>query len=94
MITNCLQVLDAVMNEKYGKANCFVERESAFCGNNIVEVGEQCDCGYQADCVDSCCYGRGSASQCRLKETDGVQCRSDIFYSQFTNECIVTDVQL
>jgi disintegrin and metalloproteinase domain-containing protein 10 len=69
---NISAVLDAVMGEKFGKNNCFVERESAFCGNNIVEEGEECDCGYKEDCKEDCCYGRGSSQQCKLKPN--VQC--------------------
>lgn len=31
----------------------------AFCGNKIVEVGEECDCGYDdEECIDKCCYPR------------------------------------
>ncbi|VDL76326.1 unnamed protein product [Nippostrongylus brasiliensis] len=41
------------------KRNCFQERTSAFCGNQIHEPGEECDCGFsQADCDqmgDKCC---------------------------------------
>lgn len=33
--------------------------EGAFCGNKIVEEGEECDCGYDyLECADHCCYPR------------------------------------
>eukprot|EP00080_Pristionchus_pacificus_P015715 PDM75735.1 sup-17 [Pristionchus pacificus] len=42
------------------KRNCLQERSAAFCGNNIPEAGEQCDCGFtEKDCHeagDKCCY--------------------------------------
>uniref|UniRef100_A0A914EM41 ADAM10 endopeptidase n=1 Tax=Acrobeloides nanus TaxID=290746 RepID=A0A914EM41_9BILA len=41
------------------KRNCFQERTSAFCGNQIREPGEECDCGFSdRDCqqmADHCC---------------------------------------
>ncbi|CAJ0948604.1 unnamed protein product, partial [Mesorhabditis belari] len=63
------------------KRNCFQERTSAFCGNQIHEPGEECDCGFsQADCdqmADRCCYpheGRlsGLGTPCRRKP--GAKC--------------------
>lgn len=35
---------------------CFTEPQSSICGNGVVEPGEQCDCGWEEDCKDSCCF--------------------------------------
>ncbi|KAL8558282.1 hypothetical protein ACOMHN_063976 [Nucella lapillus] len=68
-LDNITRVLDAVLNERYGKVNCFQKSTQAFCGNSITEEGEQCDCGYEADCKDVCCYGKGSTKgpECTLR---------------------------
>ena len=55
-------MLDAVFNERFGKKNCFVARQSAFCGNNIVEEDEECDCGYMEDCQVNCYLFRSLAN--------------------------------
>ncbi|CAD5207716.1 unnamed protein product [Bursaphelenchus xylophilus] len=58
------------------KRNCFQERTSAFCGNQIKEPGEECDCGFSdLDCKqmnDRCCQphereGVFSAGACKRK---------------------------
>ncbi|EFN65682.1 ADAM 10 [Camponotus floridanus] len=62
-IGNISNVLDAIEDNK--KRNCFT---GAFCGNKIVEAGEECDCGYDDnECVDKCCYPR------QVSETDKVK---------------------
>ncbi|KAI8424135.1 hypothetical protein MSG28_002731 [Choristoneura fumiferana] len=56
-IGNISQVLDAVRDGR--KRNCLSASAGAFCGNKIVEAGEQCDCGYdENECKDRCCYPR------------------------------------
>jgi len=56
---------------------CFLARRSSYCGNAVVEPGEQCDCGttYTCDVHDRCCTplslhpapgGAGEAAACRL----------------------------
>ncbi|KAF0313192.1 Disintegrin and metalloproteinase domain-containing protein 10 [Amphibalanus amphitrite] len=34
---------------------CFVEPQAAICGNGVVEEGEECDCGWEEDCRETCC---------------------------------------
>uniref|UniRef100_A0A336LXA8 ADAM10 endopeptidase n=1 Tax=Culicoides sonorensis TaxID=179676 RepID=A0A336LXA8_CULSO len=54
---NISNVLDAIEESK--KRNCFQVSEGAFCGNKIVESGEECDCGFNdEECQDTCCYPR------------------------------------
>ncbi|XP_074094703.1 zinc-dependent metalloprotease kuz isoform X5 [Cotesia typhae] len=56
-IGNISNVLDAM--EVNQKRNCFTASAGAFCGNKIVEAGEECDCGYDyVECTDKCCYPR------------------------------------
>ncbi|XP_061191097.1 disintegrin and metalloproteinase domain-containing protein 10-like [Saccostrea echinata] len=69
---NITLVLDAVVNGRNGKYNCFKSSGAAFCGNGIVEKGEQCDCGYKDDCTDKCCHPRSSdpndKQMCKYKD--------------------------
>lgn len=57
---------------------CFVEVSVATCGNNVVESGEECDCGWDDECTDSCCWpslstpGPDSSKACTFKP--GVTC--------------------
>lgn len=56
-IRNISNVLDALVGNQ--KRDCFKASEGAFCGNKIVESGEECDCGFNEDeCKDKCCYPR------------------------------------
>lgn len=48
----------------------FSEPQPAICGNGVVEDGEECDCGWEEDCKDDCCYpmsGAQSSFACKLK---------------------------
>uniref|UniRef100_A0A182P2Y3 Disintegrin domain-containing protein n=1 Tax=Anopheles epiroticus TaxID=199890 RepID=A0A182P2Y3_9DIPT len=52
-----LKAIEPVLNAKARSAKgCFTEPQEAICGNGVVEPGEQCDCGWEEDCKDSCCY--------------------------------------
>lgn len=86
-IGNISNVLDAIEDNK--KRNCFTKSEGAFCGNKIVEAGEECDCGYNdLECNDKCCYPRvvgvedkamnSSAKGCTRRY--GTECRWVFFF--------------
>ncbi|ALC39521.1 kuz [Drosophila busckii] len=56
-IRNISNVLDVLVGNS--KRDCFKASEGAFCGNKIVESGEECDCGFnEEECKDICCYPR------------------------------------
>ncbi|XP_023032359.1 uncharacterized protein LOC6644248 isoform X3 [Drosophila willistoni] len=56
-IRNISNVLDVLVGNT--KRDCFKASEGAFCGNKIVESGEECDCGFnEEECKDKCCYPR------------------------------------
>ncbi|KOB66594.1 Uncharacterized protein OBRU01_20986, partial [Operophtera brumata] len=62
-VTSCVvygqyqRSMDAVREGR--KRNCLTTSQGAFCGDKIVEVGEECDCGYdEVECEDRCCYPR------------------------------------
>ncbi len=64
--SNISAVLDAITDGR--KPNCFTESNGAFCGNKIVEEGEECDCGFDdTECTEQCCFPRKSA---RLSDED------------------------
>uniref|UniRef100_A0A8R1DU30 Uncharacterized protein n=1 Tax=Caenorhabditis japonica TaxID=281687 RepID=A0A8R1DU30_CAEJA len=77
-----------------GKRNCFQERTSAFCGNQIYEPGEECDCGFsQADCDqmgDKCCVpheARGSGGPGPCKRKPGARCSPSEGYCCNSDTC-------
>uniref|UniRef100_Q4JCS0 Disintegrin isoform D-3 n=1 Tax=Bitis arietans TaxID=8692 RepID=VM2D3_BITAR len=47
------------------------------CGNELLEEGEECDCGSPANCQDRCC----NAATCKL--TPGSQCS----YGECCDQC-------
>uniref|UniRef100_A0A1I8NQN7 ADAM10 endopeptidase n=1 Tax=Stomoxys calcitrans TaxID=35570 RepID=A0A1I8NQN7_STOCA len=52
-----LKSIEPVLNAKARSTKgCFTEPQSSICGNGVVEPGEQCDCGWEEDCKDSCCF--------------------------------------
>ncbi|KAL0271099.1 UNVERIFIED_CONTAM: hypothetical protein PYX00_008305 [Menopon gallinae] len=52
-----LNSINPVLNSKArSQMGCFTEPQTAICGNGVVEVGEDCDCGWEEDCRDSCCF--------------------------------------
>lgn len=49
--------------------------EGAFCGNKIVEDGEECDCGYdEVECDDKCCYPRQITDKDRYHNSSARGC--------------------
>lgn len=47
-----LKSVNAVLNTKARSLKgCFQEPQEAICGNEVVEPGEECDCGWEEDCV-------------------------------------------
>ncbi|XP_066598777.1 disintegrin and metalloproteinase domain-containing protein 10 isoform X2 [Prorops nasuta] len=52
-----LNAINPVLNNKArSPKGCFTEPQISLCGNGVVEEGEECDCGWEEDCRDSCCY--------------------------------------
>ncbi|XP_005092027.2 disintegrin and metalloproteinase domain-containing protein 10 [Aplysia californica] len=61
------KVLETLGTER---TDCFKASNQAFCGNKVVEQGEDCDCGYEDECTDICCEPRRSGdvqNSCKLK---------------------------
>ncbi|XP_012281444.1 disintegrin and metalloproteinase domain-containing protein 10 [Orussus abietinus] len=52
-----LNAINPVLNTKArSPKGCFTEPQASLCGNGVVEDGEECDCGWEEDCRDSCCF--------------------------------------
>ncbi|CAK9807652.1 Disintegrin and metalloproteinase domain-containing protein 10 [Anthophora quadrimaculata] len=52
-----LSAINPVLNSKArSPKGCFTEPQVSLCGNGVVEEGEECDCGWEEDCRDSCCF--------------------------------------
>ncbi|XP_058062268.1 disintegrin and metalloproteinase domain-containing protein 10, partial [Anopheles bellator] len=72
-VRNISNVLDAIDESK--KRNCFQASEGAFCGNKIVEIGEECDCGFNEDeCMDKCCYPREMTDAMKIENATAQSC--------------------
>lgn len=73
-VGNISNVLDAINDNK--KRNCFSASAGAFCGNKIVEAGEECDCGYDDnECHDMCCYPRIVSHEDKKLNNSATGCR-------------------
>ena len=82
--SNISAVLDAITDGR--KPNCFTESNGAFCGNKIVEEGEECDCGFDDhECDEQCCYPRKSDD---LSEEENKRNRCVNFPGKVTQTCV------
>ncbi|VDQ03764.1 unnamed protein product, partial [Trichobilharzia regenti] len=68
--------------------------DGAFCGNQLIEEGEECDCGFtKASCRDKCCHPKDSSTPCKLvnsvqcSPTAGVCCTENCQYRPETHMC-------
>ena len=66
-----VETVSRAIHSRQGLDNCLIHN-GPFCGNNIVEDGEDCDCGFADDCMESCCVPRDSgrdtiSGMCKLK---------------------------
>ncbi|XP_064471464.1 disintegrin and metalloproteinase domain-containing protein 10-like isoform X2 [Ornithodoros turicata] len=71
-IASIASVLHALLAGETDRPNCLQAPSGPFCGNKVVDTGEECDCGYGIrDCKDKCCYPRehgiSNAKGCTLK---------------------------
>lgn len=52
-----MRSISSVLNTKArGNKGCFTEPQDSICGNEVVELGEECDCGWEEDCKEPCCF--------------------------------------
>ncbi|CAH8847986.1 unnamed protein product [Trichobilharzia szidati] len=94
------RLLDRVL---WDETNCFLSSDGAFCGNQLIEEGEECDCGFtKASCRDKCCHPKDSSTPCKLvnsvlidhvkqpvqcSPTAGVCCTENCQYRPETHMC-------
>lgn len=87
-----LKSINPVLNFKArSPKGCFTEPQVALCGNGVVEDGEECDCGWEEDCRDECCF-----PQRRYPPTDEPPCRLTprSVCSPSQGPCCTTECQL
>ncbi|CAL8109487.1 unnamed protein product [Orchesella dallaii] len=74
-IRNISSVLDAIIHDNK-KVNCFIATNGTFCGNKIVEEGEECDCGFTyEECEEQCCYPRQVSAKDKMENSDAAGCK-------------------
>ncbi|KAJ8985940.1 hypothetical protein NQ317_010697, partial [Molorchus minor] len=66
----------SIMKTIISKGHCFQKYMDPFCGNGIVEAGEECDCGTARDCqyFDVCCTPQGQKNACKVNKQLGYDC--------------------
>ncbi|KAI4469234.1 adam10/adam17 metallopeptidase family member [Holotrichia oblita] len=76
------------------QGDCLLDFVKPFCGNQIVETGEECDCGssYHCSIKDPCCYPRDSTQQCKVNRntyechpSEDLCCTSTCQYKNLTH---------
>lgn len=55
-------LLTSLMERNSRRSNCLKGLDEKTCGNGIIEGDEECDCGFESDCLadSKCCYPRYS----------------------------------
>ncbi|XP_060588771.1 disintegrin and metalloproteinase domain-containing protein 10-like isoform X3 [Ruditapes philippinarum] len=54
---------------------CFTDSELPYCGNGIVDDGEECDCGNDCETdLDNCCHSNNATGGLRCTLKDGAKC--------------------
>ncbi|XP_064455411.1 disintegrin and metalloproteinase domain-containing protein 10-like [Ornithodoros turicata] len=100
-VADITTVLTAFFESRHDKENCFLASDVPFCGNNIREGDEECDCGYNdAECKDRCCYSQRNPERkkgCKLRPnascspTAGPCCSSSCQFLPITDKCSPED---
>lgn len=76
---------------------CFKKYDGQLCGNGIVEIGEECDCGFINDCEENnCCHHADSkTNKCMLKKgaecspSQGPCCNNQCIHSPSNTICML-----
>lgn len=78
--------------------DCFQTTNASICGNQVVEDGEECDCGFEDDCTDKCCNPAGKGQACtrpsgvRCSPSEGLCCdKNTCEYANTTERCMHGD---
>ncbi|XP_065302816.1 disintegrin and metalloproteinase domain-containing protein 10-like isoform X3 [Dermacentor albipictus] len=77
----------SILENKGDRENCFLAHQHSFCGNNVREDKEECDCGYEErDCRDQCCFARKNSVG-----APGCTLRPNMLCSPSTGSCCTED---
>nr|XP_022312257.1 disintegrin and metalloproteinase domain-containing protein 10-like [Crassostrea virginica] len=90
--SNCSinQVAPIIENKGRSSSGCFIAPVSHVCGNKIVESPhEQCDCGWDDECSETCCHAAGTPTECTYNNTGGLP----LFCSPSEGPCCDTNCQ-